>query len=218
MNLRYSARGITLIELIAYMAILIVVTQLISSIFLKSTIINEHGNKYIYSLQEVSLLQSTIKNDLREAIEIIPSLNEYKTSDTSIILRTFSAYDPANADQYIIYQFIPEANRLDKITLIDLKSSRHAVWTITWPVRLSYLEISTEEIGRRSFNSKFRGVRFTYNNEDVSQASLVTVFMVLNKIPEKQIGETTFNFSVKLRAWQNELHMMDYSPLPRGTK
>ncbi len=192
MNLRYSARGITLIELLAYIAILIVVTQLISSIFLKSTIINEQGNKYIYSLREVSLLQSTIKNDLREAVEIIPSLNEYKTSDTSIILRTFSAYDPADASQYIIYQMDAEANQLKRIVLIDQKTSQAEVWA--------------KETARKSFTPEFKDVKFMYDNEkDILRARLVTISMVLKKPGSKQIEETIYNFSVKLRAgrWLN---------------
>ena len=192
MNLRYSARGITLIELLAYMAILIVVTQLISSILLKSTIINEQGNKYIYSLQEVSLLQSTIKKDLREAVEIMPSLNEYKTSDTSIILRTFSAYDPADASQYIIYQMDADANQLKRIVLIDQKTSQAEVWA--------------KEIARKSFTPEFKEVRFMYDNEkDILRARLITVSMVLKKPGSKHIEETIYNFSVKLRAgrWLN---------------
>ena len=136
------------------------------------------------------MLQSTIKNDLREAIEIMPSLNEYKTSDTSIILRTFSAYDPADASQYIIYQMDAKANQLTRIVLIDQKTS----------------EISTKEIARKSFTPEFKEVRFMYDNEkDILRARLITVSMVLKKPGSKHIEETIYNFSVKLRAgkWLN---------------
>ena len=212
-----KVKGFTLLELLVYIAVLALVSGFITSIFVRSEELNKIGNKYVNSLKEASIAQSAIRRDLREATEVMPLLNEYKTSGSAIILRMFNSYNSGDDARYIIYRWDAETKRLTRITLIDQKTSRRVVLG-SWGTTLKSLEISTKGLSRIDFGPGFKDVKFAYNQEDVSLARFVTVQMVLDKTYRKQPGETDFNFSVGLRAWQDEPFMMEYLPVKERGK
>ncbi len=166
-----KSKGMTLIEVIVYVAIFAFVIGAIYSIYYDSAKVAKAGNNYLYNLRYTDLAISIMQRDIREAKEVIPSRGNFVTGQDTLILKK------GIKGSYLVYHFDKEREELERSVISAEGTS-----------------------SERAIGADLRGVRFSYDREPLSDSRLITVELMLKKGALKKRVVTSFPFSVALRS------------------
>ncbi len=165
-----KSQGMTLIEIIVYLAILALVTGTIYSLYYDLARVAKIGNNYLHNLRHINLAISIIQRDIREAKGVVASKGDFVTGEGTLILRHEIKRD------YIVYHFNEETKSLERVVILEGEASY-----------------------KRIIGANLQEVRFGYDREPPSDSRLVNVELILEKGALKKEMTTSFPFSVALR-------------------
>lgn len=166
-----KSKGMTLIEILVYIAILTFVIGTIYSIYYDSVRVAKAGNSYLYNLRHTDLAISMIQRDIREANEVVASKGDFITGTETLILRN------RRKKSYIVYHFDRETRKLERMVILE-----------------------EETPYSRAIGANLQEVRFGYDREFPSDSRLINVELILRKGAMKKEKVTSFPFSVVLRS------------------
>ncbi len=150
-----SQRGMTLIEMLAYIAVFTVTINLLSVAFIDTTRFVRYADKRLETAGQIDELVSTFQQDVRSAPAIVAAVGDYQTGPDTLILSA-PGYGEAS---YLIYTLEPRLKRLARMVLDEQDE------------RLVPLHITSPRV-------ELDAVRFTYDSEEISEARCVTVEFV----------------------------------------
>jgi competence protein ComGC len=165
-----KSKGMTLIEILVYITILIFVTGTIFSIYHDSARIARAGNNYLHNLRSTELVISTIQRDIREANRIVSLKGDFVTGKGTLILRN------EIKESYIIYHFDEAARKLERVVIAEEGTHYNRV-----------------------IGANLQEVKFGYDREPPSDSRLINVKLILKEGALKKDRTTSFPFSVALR-------------------
>lgn len=166
-----KSQGMTLIEVIVYIAILTFVIATIYSIYYDSTKVAKAGNNYLYNLRYTDPAISTMQRDIREAKGIMAERGDFVTGEGTLVLRN------RTDGNYIVYHFDGETRKLERVVILEGGTSYS-----------------------RTIGANLQEVRFGYDRESPSDSRLINVELILKKGALKKREMTSFPFSVALRS------------------
>ena len=174
--------GVTLIELLVYLAVLVTVSFAIFSIYYKCTHVTRRANDYIEVLHKVMNVSTIMRRDIRSASTIMDSVEDFVSDEETLILKVSYPGEEPKA-YYVIYRFNREEDGgLEKI-IIDNTTNR----------RVSHL------LGKDALQE----VRFRIDSTKVRP--LVKVDLNLRQGDLKKGSQTIFSFSACLRNTRGEV-------------
>jgi prepilin-type N-terminal cleavage/methylation domain-containing protein len=150
-----SQRGMTLIEVLAYVAVFAITINLLSVAFIDTTRFVRYADKRLETAGQIDELVSTFQQDLRSAAAIVAAAGDYQTGPDTLVLSA-----PAFGEGcYLIYMLEPRLKRLARMVLEEQDG------------RLVPLNIKSPRI-------ELEDVRFTYDSQETSRARYVNAEFV----------------------------------------
>lgn len=166
-----KSKGMTLIEILVYIAIFTFVIGTIYSIYYDSARVAKAGNNYLYNLRHIDLAISIMQRDIREAKGVVASRGDFVSGENTLILRN------RIKGNYIVYHFDRERRKLERVVIPEEGTPY-----------------------KRPIGTNLQEVRFGYDRSPPSYARLVKVELILRKGALKREKTTSFPFSVALRS------------------
>lgn len=173
--------GLTIIEMLVYIAVWMTVSSFIFSIYYKCTYATRKANKYIEILRKVRQTSVVMEKDIRSASAILPSFEDFISDEETLILQ-IPVLGEDEADYQVIYRFSQEGKKSLERIIIDDPMKR----------RVSHLLAK----------SGLQKVRFSTDQTKVRP--LVEVDLILKQGALKKGRQTIFSFSASLRNTREE--------------
>lgn len=152
----HGADGMSLLECLAYIAIVTMVMNVAAKSFVSSMRLSALGKQVVNNLD----LSETIRRDFTETVRtasgVCPQIGDYHTGEQQLILRLPPRPDDG-AQRYAVLGRLTDEPRLYNIILSDDGSGKP--------------EIATTRVYRRDFAA----IRFAYDKADVAAARLITL-------------------------------------------
>ena len=177
-----SLKGLTLMELIVYLAVWMTVSSLIFSIYYKCIHVTRKANDYIDTLQTIRLISGKIERDIRSASYVLSAIDNFTSGEKTLILEIFPIRE--EIPHYIIYHFDGDEGSNLKRTIIDTANTHNTT------------HLFTEDI--------LEDVKFVIEGE--TARPLITVELTLRKGAFKKASQTIFDFSASLRNTKKEIY------------
>jgi len=130
--------GFTLIEMLVYIAILIITLNFVFQIYYGSFGIIKRSNVYAEYLEDVQCFSDIFASDVRNASKILPDFKDFKTSRDTLVLM--------NPDSVMVYKFYREKKVIIKLNICDENITRQGQWFFS-NVRFVY-DVSSPDVIR----------------------------------------------------------------------
>ena len=171
-----NKNGVTLIEMLLYIAVLATVSFAIFSIYYKCTHVTRKANDYIEVLHRVRNVSVMMRRDIRSASAIMSSIEDFVSGEETLILKVPHPREKRKA-YHVIYRFNREEDGgLEKI-IVDKRRKRRVSHLLT--------------------KDALQEVRFSIDRTKVRP--LVGVDLTLAQGVLKKGSQTIFSFSACLR-------------------
>jgi hypothetical protein len=176
---RYTG-GMSLLECLAYVAILAVVINLSMSAFVSASRLSSTATAGLNRLAVTDDLREGISRALREARGVAAGVGSYRTGQDTLVVELPLLPDKPIAHRYAVLGRIISKNRLTHMEVAEIDGSYTITWCSTYVLPVS-------------------AIRFGYDNADPLRARLISIEMDVDNV-HKGKPPVSYRFSAALRS------------------
>lgn len=122
-TLSQKKNGVTLIELLIYIAVWSAASFAIFSIYHKCTRVTRKASDHIETLHKINKVFVTMEKDIRSASHVLPSVGDFVSDEETLILKV-SGRAEREETHYVIYHFNSEGDGSLERIIVDSKMNR----------------------------------------------------------------------------------------------
>lgn len=176
------AAGLSLLEMLGYVAIITVVINLSLSVFLSASRLSAVGTVALDRLTMVEYLNAEFRRTVREAGAVVPDVGAFETGPEHVVLAMPPRPGQSETARYVVFGEIGREKRLSRLEIIE----KHGEYT-------------TEAYS--TYALPVESLRFEYDRDDPTRARLVTLEVdALNARKEIRKPPVTYRFVGALRS------------------
>jgi len=148
--------GMSLLEMLGYVAVLGVVINLAASVFVNSSRLSALCTAALDRVAAVEEIRDEFTASVRESYRIRTSVGRYRTGTDYVVLDMARVPEDESTRRYVVFGPIESESRLSKLVIIDQGGTLSAEMFVTY---------------RQELDS----IQFSYDSDDVGTARLVTI-------------------------------------------
>ncbi|HIJ65942.1 MAG TPA: hypothetical protein HPP77_08310 [Candidatus Hydrogenedentes bacterium] len=179
-QLRRNAAGMTLLEVLGYVALIGVLINLGAGLFVTCLRLNAYGTDALDRIREIEYVREGFMQTIHEASAVCAGVAAYRTGPNQLVLELPAAPEDARVERYAILGPIRTDSRLTKLVIRGKQGEFEAEYCETYP-----RELDT--------------ITFDYDAENIENARLVTI-EVTAKTGEARRLPARYAFSAALRS------------------
>jgi hypothetical protein len=127
-----ECRGATIVEVVAYLAVLAVIMNFCAMIFVHTLRMASVGEKALDTIRAVQTIRADFTSSVREASHIAPAAGEYVTGESRIVLAMPRTEESPGAERFVVFSSLGEG-KLVKATIAEEDGEIHLIGIVTYP-------------------------------------------------------------------------------------
>ncbi len=180
-----ASAGMTLLEMLGYIAILAIVINLSLKVFIASSRLTGLGTSAVDRLALVEEVRDDFTRIVRLSAGVVPAVGDYRSGENCLILEM--PQDPARNEgrTYIIWGAIVQELRLTRMAVLEKDGEFTAESLVSYP-------------------RDFQAIRFSYDTPEAEKARLVTLGLSYGTSSAEDASSRTRSFSAAFRYWTSD--------------
>ncbi|MBI4559176.1 MAG: hypothetical protein HY706_16450 [Candidatus Hydrogenedentes bacterium] len=134
--------GMSLLEVLAYVALLSILINLAAGIFVSTLRISKTGTRRLDTLQVMRTLGQDFADAAHRAYAVTPQLGQYTTNDQSVILALGPDDAPSNTKKFVVFGPIAAPNRMSRVMVREEAGQISLESCTTYAMELDTIEFS----------------------------------------------------------------------------
>jgi hypothetical protein len=209
---RHGERGMSLLEMLGYVAVLAVLFNVAAGAFLACSRLSAKGTTALDRSEAVEEIRAEFTEAVRGGSRIVPGVCSFRTGPEQVVLEMPSNHEEPNVKRYTVLGFLGKEARVSRMRISERYGNAPAepIDTASVPAELveealaSLLQrpggpSSVELEGSDTYRLPVESVQFTYGAAELVDSRLVTVALDI-KDDRPQGGKSVVHrFSASLR-------------------
>ncbi|GAG14139.1 unnamed protein product, partial [marine sediment metagenome] len=178
---RAGYKGITLIEMLGYIAVIAVVINLATSVFIRSSRLAAMGTGALDRVNAVEEIRDGFTAAVRRSSGISAGIGEHRSGSDRVVLTMPQLAGEEGVRRYIVFGLLGDDPRLNKLVVVERDGNLSAESFVTY---------------RQDLDS----IRFSYETEDLREAKLVVMEIETKRTVDRGKRRAPYRFTAAMRA------------------
>ena len=171
----------TLIEVLGYIAIIAVVINLATSVFLSSSRLSAIGTAALDSVNAVEDIRDGFTSAVHRSSGVSAGIGEHRSGSERVVLTMPRGSDEEAAHRYVVFGPLSSDSRLSKLVVIEQDGKLSAESFVTYSQALD-------------------SIRFSYDTADSSEAKLVMMDIETKRTVDRGRKRAPCRFAAAMRS------------------
>jgi len=178
---RAGRKGMTLIEVLGYVAVIAVVINLATSVFIRSSRLAAMGTGALDTVNAVEEIRDEFTAAVRRSSGISARIGEHRSGSDRLVLTMPQLAGEEGVRRYVVFGRLSSDPRLSKLVVVERDGSLSAERFVTY---------------RQDLDS----IRFRYDMEDLREAKLVVMEIKTKRTVDRGKRQAPYGFTAAMRA------------------
>jgi len=178
---RAGYEGMTLLEVLGYIAVIAVVINLATSVFISSSRLAAMGTGALDRVNAVEEIRDEFTAAVRCSSGISAGIGEHRSGSDRAVLTMPQLADEDDVRRYVVFGPLISDSRLSKLVVVERDGS-----------------LSTESFA--TYRQDLDSIRFSYETEDLREAKLVVMDIETKRTVDRGKKRAPYRFIAAMRA------------------